>query len=294
MRSEIDVLSPHTLEDALGLLRQHQNKIRIVAGGSDIIIQLRDGVVKTEKLLNLIPVKDLKFIEKRNDKIHIGSLSTYTEIIHSQLIKKGAWILREAARQIGAVQLQNTATIGGNLGNASPAADSLPPLYALGAIIVTRNISARREIPIEKFFSGYRKTALKPNELIEEIYFDRLKKNDAAAYLKLGLRKANAISIVDVAVALRGKVKDSYGDIRVSLGAVAPTIVRSHSCEQALKGKHLSEKLLREAAKLASKDVSPITDIRGTAEYRRKVVSSLVYQALHRAVSGQIGSGSER
>ena len=294
IRSEIDVLSPHTLEDALGLLQQHQNKIRIVAGGSDIIIQLRDGVVKTQKLLNLIPVKDLKFIEKRNNEIHIGSLSTYTEIIQSQLIKKGAWVLREAARQIGAVQLQNTATIGGNLGNASPAADSLPPLFALGATIVTRNMSGRREIPIEKFFSGYRKTALKPDELIEEIYFDRLKKNDAAAYLKLGLRKANAISIVDVAVTLRRKVNDSYGDIRVALGAVAPTIVRSHSCEQALKDRSLSEKLLREAAKLASKDVSPITDIRGSAEYRRKVVSSLVYQALHRAVRGQVGSGSDR
>ncbi|HUO41968.1 MAG TPA: xanthine dehydrogenase family protein subunit M [Methylomirabilota bacterium] len=286
MRSEIDVLSPHTLDDALTLLQQYQNDIRIVAGGSDIIIQLRDGVVKTEKLLNILSLKDLKFIEEKDNRLHIGSLSTYTEIINSQQIKRHAWILRDAAKQIGAVQLQNTATIGGNLGNASPAADSLPPLYALGATVVTRSIGGRREIPIEKFFSGYRKTTLKPDELIEEIYFDRLNSNDAAAYLKLGLRKANAISIVDVAVALRQKVRNSYNHVNVALGAVAPTIVRAHSCEQALIGKNLTDTSLKEAAKLASQDISPITDIRGSAEYRRRVVSSLVYQALHSAILG--------
>ena len=286
MRSEIDVLSPHTLEDALTLLQQYQNDIRIVAGGSDIIIQLRDGVVKTEKLLNILSLKDLKFIEEKDNRLHIGSLSTYTEIINSQQVKRHAWILRDAAKQIGAVQLQNTATIGGNLGNASPAADSLPPLYALGATVVTRSIGGRREIPIEKFFSGYRKTTLKPDELIEEIYFDRLNSNDAAAYLKLGLRKANAISIVDVAVALRQKVRNSYNHVNVALGAVAPTIVRAHSCEQALIGKNLTDTSLKEAAKLASQDISPITDIRGSAEYRRRVVSSLVYQALHSAILG--------
>lgn len=285
-RCEIDVLSPHTLEDALSLLQQHQKDVKIIAGGSDIIIQLRDGVVKTEKLLNILAVKDLRFIEEKDGRIHIGALSTYTEIIRSQHIKRHAWILLEAAQQIGATQLQNTATIGGNLGNASPAADCLPPLYALGATIVTRNKYGRREIPIERFFIGYRKTALKSDELIEEIYFDGLARNDAGAYLKLGLRKANAISIVDVAVILREKRRDSYGNVKVALGAVAPTIVRAHSCEQALIGKHLTEKLLQEAARLASQDASPITDIRGSADYRRKVLSSLVYQALHKAVLG--------
>jgi len=286
MRSEIDVLSPRTLEEALTLLQQHQNDIRIIAGGSDIIIQLRDGVVKTEKLLNILAVKDLRFIKEKEGRIHIGALSTYTEIIKSQHVKRHGWILLEAAKQIGAIQLQNSATIGGNLGNASPAADSLPPLYALEATIVTRNQSDRREIPIERFFTGYRKTALKSDELIEEIYFDGLTRNDAGAYLKLGLRKANAISIVDVAVILRGKHRGSYSDVRVALGAVAPTIVRAHSCEQALIGKRLTEKSLQEAAQLASQDASPITDIRGSAEYRRKVLSSLVYQALHKAVLG--------
>jgi len=284
MRSQIDVLSPQTIDEALTLLHQHQNTIRIIAGGSDIIIQLRDGAVKTEKLLNILALKDLRFIEEKDNRIHIGAVTTYSEIIRSEQIKKHAWILLQAAKQIGATQLQNTATIGGNLGNASPAGDTLPPLYALGTIVVTRNRSARREIPVEKFFIGYRKIDLKPDELIEEIYFDRLTRNDAGSYLKLGLRKANAISVVDVAVVLRGKRGNSYRDVKVALGAVAPTIVRARACEQALTGKRLTEKSLREAARLSLEDASPITDIRGSAEYRRRVLGSLVYQALRKAV----------
>ena len=289
MRSEIEVLSPRTLEEALTLLQQHQKDIRIIAGGSDIIVQLRDGAIKTEKLLNILPVKNLRFIEEKKGRVRIGSLSTYGDIVRSKHTRKHAWILVEAAKQIGAAQLQNTATIGGNLGNASPAGDSLPPLYALGATVVTRSTSGRREIPIEKFFVGYRKTALNSDELIEEISFEGLTRNDAGAYLKLGLREANAISIVDVAVALRGKRRNSYRDVKVALGAVAPTIVRAHSCEQALVGRRLTEKILQEAAELASQDASPITDIRGSAEYRRKVVSSLVFQAVHKAVFANRG-----
>jgi len=284
MRSQIDVLSPQTIDEALTLLQQHQNTIRIIAGGSDIIIQLRDGAVITERLLNILALKDLRFIEEKDNRIHIGAVTTYSEIIRSEQIKKHAWILLQAAKQIGATQLQNTATIGGNLGNASPAGDTLPPLYALGTIVVTRNQSARREIPVEKFFISYRKIDLKPDELIEEIYFDRLTRNDAGSYLKLGLRKANAISVVDVAVVLRGKRGNSYRDVKVALGAVAPTIVRARACEQALTGKRLTEKSLREAARLSLEDASPITDIRGSAEYRRRVLGSLVYQALRKAV----------
>ena len=284
MRSQIDVLSPQTIDEALTLLQQHQNTIRIIAGGSDIIIQLRDGAVITERLLNILALKDLRFIVEKDNRIHIGAVTTYSEIIRSEQIKKHAWILLQAAKQIGATQLQNTATIGGNLGNASPAGDTLPPLYALGTIVVTRNQSATREIPVEKFFISYRKIDLKPDELIEEIYFDRLTRNDAGSYLKLGLRKANAISVVDVAVVLRGKRGNSYRDVKVALGAVAPTIVRARACEQALTGKRLTEKSLREAARLSLDDASPITDIRGSAEYRRRVLGSLVYQALRKAV----------
>jgi xanthine dehydrogenase FAD-binding subunit len=288
MRSEIDVVTPRNIDEALNLLHQDPMGMRIVAGGSDVIVQLRDGVIKTRMLLNLLSLKELRYIKQEDGRMHIGSLATYSMIINDSLTQIHARILVDAVRQIGAVQLQNTATIGGNLGNASPAGDSLPPLYALGATVVVRSTRGRREFSMEEFFIGYRKTALKPDELIEEVYFDSLRQNDSGAYLKLGLREANAISIVDVAVVLRGRRTDgSFNDVKVALGAVAPTIRRARECEQSLINKPLTVKELREASHLASKDTAPITDIRGSADYRKSVVVSAVYQTLHEAIYGR-------
>lgn len=289
VRSEIEVLTPHNLPEALELLHQNGSGLKIVAGGSDVIVQLRDCVIGPSKLLNILSLKELRFIRMTGGKIHVGALTIYSDIVHNDLTRKHAWILVEAAREIGAVQLQNTATIGGNLGNASPAGDSLPPLYALDATVVTCSKSGEQEIPIEEFFTGYRKIALKPDELIEEVYFDSLNSDDRGAYLKLGLREANAISIVDVAVALRGRKSDnSFEKIRIALGAVAPTITRARKCEQTLTNKPLTDDLLKEASALAAEDAAPIDDIRGSASYRKDGVISLVYQALHEAALGKV------
>ena len=289
VRSEIDVLTPHNLAEALEMLHQNDPELKVVAGGSDVIVQLRDGVLRASKLLNILSLKELRYIRMTGGQIHIGALTTYSDIIHHDLTRNHAWILVEAARQIGAVQLQNTATIGGNLGNASPAGDSLPPLYALDATVVTCSKAGEREIPIEQFFTGYRKLALSPEELIEEVYFNSLDSDDRGAYLKLGLREANAISIVDVAVALRAKKPDnSFGKIWIALGAVAPTIRRARKCEQALLNKPLTSDLLKQASALAVEDAAPIDDIRGSAEYRKDAVVSLVYQALHEAALGKV------
>jgi xanthine dehydrogenase FAD-binding subunit len=283
-RSEIDVLTPQTLDEALELMRKNETGLKIVAGGSDVIVQLRDGIIKTNMLLNILSLKELRFIKRTDDLIHIGALSTYSDIINNANIQRYGWILAEAAKQIGAIQLQNTATIGGNLGNASPAGDSLPPLYALNATVVTRSLSNRREILIENFFIGYRKTALKNDELIEQVYFNALGPNDRGAYMKLGLREANAISIVDVAVVLkRRKPDNSFEDIRIAMGAIAPIIMRARRCEQELVKKPLTTKLIQRASSLALADAAPIDDIRGSAEYRKSVLVWLVFQALHRA-----------
>lgn len=285
MRSEVDVLTPRSLDEALNILHQNRPGLKIIAGGSDVIVQLRDGVIRANELLNIMSVKGLRFVRKENDEIHIGALATYSDIVHSQLTRDHAWPLVEAASQIGAIQLQNTATIGGNLGNASPAGDSLPPLYALDAIVVTRSNTERREIPIENFFVAYRKTALKPDELIEQVYFNALGKEDRGAYVKLGLREANAISIVDVATVLRGRGKnETFAEARVALGAVAPNILRARGCEQALTNKPLNLEVLKTAASLAANDAKPIDDIRGSAQYRKDAVASLVYEALNHAL----------
>jgi len=286
-RSEIDVLTPKTIDEALELRRRYSYDAKIIAGGSDLIVQLRDGVVKTTKLLDISSLKPLRFIREDPDAIQIGALTTYNEIINSPILRKHAWILIESARQIGATQLQNTATIGGNLGNASPAADTIPPLYALDTTIVTRSVTGRREIPVDQFYLGYRKIALLSDELIERICFKPLRPDDRAAYLKLGLRGANAISLVDVAVVLRERNVNSFSKARVALGAVAPTVIRSLECEKMLQARPLDREVFHKAAALAAQDAAPIDDIRASAEYRRHIVSSLVYQALCIAVLGE-------
>lgn len=287
MRSEIDVITPQNLDEALAILHGAPNGLRIVAGGSDVIVQLRDGVIRPQKLLNILSVKELRFVRKQDGRIHIGALSTYHDITTSPLTRDYAWPLVDASGQIGAVQLQNTATLGGNLGNASPAGDTLPPLYALDAIVVARNKSEAREIPIEEFYVSYRKTALKPDELIAEVHFKELGNDDRGAYRKLGLREANAISIVDVATVLRGRDSEgAFREARVALGAVAPTIRRSRACEQALSQKPITREILKSASRLATNDAVPIDDIRGSAKYRKEVVASLVYEALEETVFG--------
>ena len=286
MRSEIDVLTPRNIDDALKLLHENPKGLRIIAGGSDAIVQLRDGIFKAERLLNLLSVKELRFIRHDGSRIHIGALSTYNDIAMSETTRRHAWPLVDAARQIGAIQLQNTATIGGNLGNASPAGDSLPPLYALNAVVVTRSTQERRQIPIEKFFTGYRKIDLKQGELIAEVHFEALEETqDCGAYKKLGLREANAISIVDVATVLRDRNRDdSFDAAFVALGAVAPTIRRARACENALRRKPLDRETLKKASALAAEDAVPIDDIRGSARYRKDVLVPVVYEALEEAL----------
>jgi carbon-monoxide dehydrogenase medium subunit len=157
----------------------------------------------------------------------------------------------------------------------------------LDTVVVTRSKSGSREIPIEEFFVGYRKTALQQNELIEEVHFESLGPNDRGAYMKLGLREANAISIVDVAVVLRDKgPENSFGKISVALGAVAPTIRRARRLEEELVNKPLTKEAIEKAAYLAVHDAAPIDDIRGSAEYRKAALISLVFQALHKAALG--------
>jgi len=282
------VLTPRNLDEALGFLNENPTGLRIVAGGSDIIVQLRDGAIKPQRLLNILSVEELRFVRKQDDRIHIGALATYNDITSSPLTRDHAWPLVEASKQIGAIQLQNTATLGGNLGNASPAGDSLPPLYALDAVVVTRSRAGAREIPIEEFYLSYRKTALKPNELIAEVHFKALGANDRGAYKKLGLRLANAISIVDVATILRGRNDEgAFDEARVALGAVAPTIRRARACERALTRRPITRDVLADVAALAMEDAVPIDDIRGSARYRKDVVASLLYEALEEALYGQ-------
>jgi CO/xanthine dehydrogenase FAD-binding subunit len=283
--SDIEVTTPRNLDDALSLLREKAGKLKPIAGGTDAIIELKGGLVKAAELLDLSSLSDLRYISKDGAKIRIGALSTYSDIIESSITNDHCKVLVEASRTIGAPQLQNRATMGGNLANASPSGDTIPPLYALDATVSVQNLKATRRIPIEKFFLGYRKIDLRPDELITEIAFDAIENPCDATFLKLGLREAHFISIASAAVWAKWASKGSrFSDIRVALGAVAPTVVRARKCEESLRDSTLAEDSIWKACELAPHEASPISDIRASAQYRRAMISSLVYKSVQKLV----------
>lgn len=262
----------HDLPEAITLLNTYNGRnVRLIAGGTDLILQLHERILSAEVLVDISRIPDLRGIRQDGDEIVIGAVTTYTEIIHSHLIQKHAFLLAEASRKIGAIQIQNMATLGGNLGNASPAADAIPCLYALQADVIVCGLDTERRIPITEFHYGYRKIDLKPGELIKEIRFTVQPEGFGSAFYKYALRKSQAISVVDAAVVVH--VRDNLIiQARVALGAVAPTIIRSPAAESVLIGESPSEDLFARAGEAASQDARPIDDIRGSAAFRRYLV----------------------
>jgi CO/xanthine dehydrogenase FAD-binding subunit len=280
--SDIDVFEPKTLSNALNTLHERSNRIKLIAGGTDAIIQLKDRTLQVEELLDISRLNELRYIRRDDSTIYIGALSTYSDIVESSLLSRSCRVLVDASKMVGSLQIQNRATIGGNLANASPAGDTIPPLYALAATVTVQNHTGARHIPIERFFLGYRKIDLRPDELITEISFRAVEKPSDAAFLKLGLREGHFISVGNVAVWVQWASSGTrISDIRVALGAVAPVVIRARKCEELLRGRALEEDVIWQAGQIASGESSPITDIRAPAEYRRAVIPSLLYKAMH-------------
>ncbi len=273
-----------SLQDALAKLAVQDSRIvRVLAGGTDLMLQLHERQLSADVLVDVSCLEELRGVRLEPGRVVIGAATPFVEIIHSPLVRQHAFLLTEAARQIGAAQIQNMGTLGGNIANASPAADSIPCLYALEAEVVVCSLAGERIIPIAKFHQGYRKIDLQPGELIVEIRFPTRQADSGAAFVKFGLRQSQAISVVNVAVQLRlsnGLIEDS----KVALGAVAPTIIRSLSVEQVLSGQIPSEELFELAAEAARKDARPIDDIRGSSAFRRHLVGVGTVRALNVAL----------
>jgi len=241
---------------------------------------LKDGHIRESRFLDLSHLNALRYIKtERDGRIHIGAGTTYGDCARDRRLRKDAGILLEAIETIGAPPLRNIATVAGNLGNASPAGDAIPPLFVLDATVALESISGRRTVPIEEFFSGYRKTVRQPNELIREITFSPVRRGEIAFFKKLGLRRANAISVANVALWAKleaGRVSEA----RIALGAVAPTVIRARRAETMLTGTPLTTDKIMEVAKTCAQETRPITDIRASASYRRQAVEALTYIGL--------------
>jgi CO/xanthine dehydrogenase FAD-binding subunit len=286
--SELKVVSPASLSEALSVLHDRRDRIKPIAGSTDAIIQLKEGFLQTKELLDISNLHELRYILREDSKVRVGALNTYSDIIESSVLNSSCRVLVDACRTIGTPQIKNRATIGGNLANASPAGDSIPPLYVLGATIKVQSRKHAREIPVEEFFLGYREIDLRPDELIAEISFEAVERPCDATFLKLGLREAHFISLANIAAWVRWVPdRSSFSDIRIAMGAVAPVVVRARKCEEFLRNRALSEDVIWQAGQIVSSESSPISDVRGSAEYRRAVMPSLLYKAVHALIDNR-------
>jgi len=273
--------SASTIDEALAFLDKHGSEARVVAGGTDLILELESGGHPDLKaLIDITRIPDLDRISLHGDRIVLGPLVTHNHVVASKLIRERALPLAQASWEVGAPPLRNRATVAGNLITASPANDTITPLIALDAEVTLASVAGVRTIKLADFYRGLRLTVLRPDELMREIRIPPMRADQRGLFLKLGLRRAQAISVVDVAVVVAFDHLGAVSDARIALGSVAPTIVRAPMAESYLIGERLTAETNAEAGRLASQSVKPIDDLRGSADYRSEMVKILVARAL--------------
>jgi carbon-monoxide dehydrogenase medium subunit len=285
---EFDLLTPDTLSEALDLLDSGAPDVVPLAGGTNLIVDLRDRRRQAQVLMDVSRLPELRGIRRENGYIAVGGGSTIADLLADPLIAAYGAPLRDAAQVFAGPLVRNRATIAGNLVDASPAADTAPPLLVLDAEIELVSKTGMRRLPLDEFLVGVRKTLRKPTELVLAVRWPVPPAHSTAAFYKTGLRRADAISVLSVALNVECDQQRRCSKARIALGAVAPRPIRAQAAEEALTGRTLGPDLLAQAASLASEATRPIDDIRGSAVYRRRVVEVLVRRLLVQAV-GQAG-----
>jgi carbon-monoxide dehydrogenase small subunit/xanthine dehydrogenase small subunit len=273
---------PRTLDDALEILAQRSGEVRPVAGGTDLLVQAKDGAARLGALFDVSAVPELKDIREADDHVWIGAGTTHTEMMESKVLARWVPALPQACAVIGGPQIRNRGTLGGNLAHGSPAGDTLPPLFAADAVLELVSVNGRRDVAIADFFTGVRETVLAPDELILGVRVPK-RAGVRAAFLRLGQRQAQAISKVSIAVSM--VFQDGRPDfVRVALGAVAPTVIRAPETEKALQSGGYEG--LRRAKDAVRDEVKPIDDIRSSAKYRREMAAVLLERAVRTIAEG--------
>lgn len=266
---------PRTLDEALALRRAHPDWT-LLAGGTDVMVRPPE----TPGVIDLFGLAELRGVSAEGDALRIGAATTCTDLLESAPVERELPALRAAAAEVGAWQIQNRGTLGGNVGTSSPAGDFLPVLLALDATVELRSASASRSVPYAAFCTGYRRTALAPDELIVALRVPRPAPGTRQFWRKVGTRLAQAISKVMVAAAARTDGDGRLAHVRIGLGSVADRPVRARALEQALHGARPASLPRERVAALLDADVAPIDDVRSTAAYRRAVAANLVARFL--------------
>ena len=278
-----DYKTPNTIEEAIELLWQAEGKAKIIAGGTDLVIGLRGGDYTPPSIIDITRIEELRKIGEKNGTVSIGAAVTHSEIASSPLVKKYGKILSDAASEIGSPQIRNLGTIGGNIVNASPAADTIPPLMVLNAMgrVVFRG--GEKEVPLSQLFKGPYETNLKPHELLVQITFQKLPPETKSSFVRLARRDAMAIARMNVAIILQIG-KNRIEDVRIAVGSVTPTPQRMSEAETFLKEKLLDQRSLQKASLKVSEAMIRQSGIRSSTSYKRPVVEALFIRAMRKAL----------
>lgn len=282
MYTEFNLAVPDTLDAALAALDSGEGTVLPIAGGTNLMIDMRSRHVKPDTLVNLNNIANFRDIKESKDGIEIGGGTTISDILYSDIMPTHAPSLFQSAQVFAGQMVRNTGTVAGNICSASPAADTVPPLLTLDAVLTLSSASGNREVALSEFYTGFKQDVRKPNEIISKISWGKLADNTANGFYKLGLRKGDAITITGVAVLLtiNNKICEKA---RIAFNSVAPVVKRAEKAEQLLEGKEISAESIEAAAKQALEESSPIDDIRATAEFRRHCVHVLTRRLLTQA-----------
>lgn len=282
---KFEYFNPETIEGACALLSRYKEKAKILAGGTDLLVKMKQDIARPQYLISLNKIGNLRYIDyDGRGGLRVGAGTTLSELAASPVISEKSGILVQAVRTLASRQIRNMATIGGNLCNASPAADTAPALICLSSQVKIASSTGERVIPLEEFFIGPGRTALGSDELLTEIQIPNPPPRTAGAYFKLSAREKDMATVGVAAVITLDSQGTTCKDVKIALGAVAPTAIRSRKAEGVLKGKAIREEVIQESAEAAAEEAQPISDIRSTADYRREMVKVLTKRAIRRAL----------
>lgn len=284
---KFDHLEAKTIEEACSLLAKYKDKARVIAGGTDLLVSMKGREISPQYIINIKAIPNLDGINySQKDGLVIGAMTTLAAIESSPIIRERFAILSSAAHQTGSPHIRNIGTIGGNLCNAAPSADMAPSLIGLGAKAKIKGLKGERTVTVEQFFLGPGVSILKAGEILTKVQVPNPLPHTRGVYLKLPARTAIDIAVVGVAVVVTLDTKGiNIADAKIVLGAVASTPIRARQAEDIIKGKALDDELIQKAAQAAADEAKPISDVRGSASYRKEMVKVLTNRALKQATT---------
>jgi len=283
-----EYFKPSTLAEAFDLYEKYGTLTKLLMGGTDLAVMIDDGLVAPDYVIDLKGVKEFKGIELNDGLLEIGANVTFSELIESQAVRDNFPVLWEASRTVASNGVRNRATLIGNICSAVPSADSAPALLVLRALVVVQNKLGIKEIPIDEFFLGPRKTILSVGDVVTKIKLPISSGRFGSSYIKMGRYDGEDLAQVGVATFV-----DEASTVRIAFGAVAPKPVRAYEAEEFLKGKTLTEDILEQAIPIAMKSISPISDVRASKEYRLHISGVLLKRSLAASLARLQGKGPE-